>query len=107
MVLYLIREKKNIDATAEYDVDKKVFVVKKGSRVSKIVNHNTTFRSADSIEKMRGNGVVINGKVMKDVEFKSASTAANFVTGTSTNGLISWKNEKGICLKAILEGEDK
>ena len=107
MVLYLIQEKKNIDATADYDVENKVFVVKKGSRVSKTVNHNTTFRSADSIEKMRANGVVVNGKVMKDVEFKSASTAANFITGTSTNGLISWKNEKGICLKAILEGEDK
>ena len=41
-------------------------------------------------------------RVIKDVPFKSASTAANFVTGASTNGLTAWKDENGKTLKAIL-----
>lgn len=41
-------------------------------------------------------------KVIKDAVFKSSSTAANFVTGTSTNGLMAWKNEDGIKLKQLI-----
>ena len=44
--------------------------------------------------------IVISAK--QDVAFKSASTAANFVTGRSTNGLITWKNSDGIILKSLL-----
>ena len=34
--------------------------------------------------------------------FRSPSTAANFVTGNSTNGLLAWKDENGRTLKEIL-----
>ncbi|MEH6550077.1 MAG: GIY-YIG nuclease family protein [Pseudomonadales bacterium] len=41
----------------------------------------------------------------KDVEFGSPSTAGSVVMGGTTNGLISWKNSKGVQLKSIEEDE--
>ncbi|EFA23833.1 hypothetical protein BIFGAL_02942 [Bifidobacterium gallicum DSM 20093 = LMG 11596] len=40
--------------------------------------------------------------VSKDVHFKSASTAANFVTGASTNGMAAWKTKDGKSIKDAL-----
>ena len=45
---------------------------------------------------MKGNVLLI------DVAFKSASTAANFVTGSSTNGLTAWKDSDGKTIKDII-----
>ncbi len=73
MRLYLTRPRSNIKAVAEYDMASK-------SRI----------------------GVVDGARVIKDMSFKSVSTAANFVTGASTNGLTAWKDESGKTLKAIL-----
>lgn len=105
MRLYLKRRNSEVDAVAEYDVESKVFVVLKGSRVSANIAHSEKFRGAKSIEKARAE-YVKDCKVIKDAVFKSSSTAANFVTGTSTNGLMVWKNEEGIKLKQLIsEGE--
>lgn len=41
-------------------------------------------------------------KLVEDIEFNSASTAANFCLGYSSNGLITWKDESGKTLKKIL-----
>jgi hypothetical protein len=41
----------------------------------------------------------------KDIEFGSPSTAAAIVRGGASNGLTSWKNNKGIKLKEIEENE--
>ena len=40
--------------------------------------------------------------IKTNVQFKSSSSAANFVTGMSTNGLLAWKNEDGIPLKNLI-----
>ena len=40
--------------------------------------------------------------LQKDMVFKSASTAANFVTGSSTNGLTAWKDKDGRTIKEII-----
>jgi hypothetical protein len=45
------------------------------------------------------------GCVKEDVIFKSASTAANFVTGSSTNGLTSWKTEEGKAIRGYYKKE--
>ena len=79
MRLYLTRPRSSIKAVADYDMASKSFVVLK-----------------DSVS------VVDGTRVIKDVPFKSASTAANFVTGASTNGLTAWKDENGKTLKVIL-----
>lgn len=107
MRLCLIRPRNNIKAIAEYDIANKTFVVLKESTVSETIAYSKKFRGAKSIEKGRA-GVIDGIKVIQDVTFKSASTAANFVTGTSTNGLTAWKDENGKTLKVILaEMEDK
>ncbi len=42
---------------------------------------------------------------VKDIEFGSPSTAATVVRGGATNGLIAWKNSKGISLKEQEQNE--
>lgn len=101
MKLYLIRPRTNVNATAEYDIMTGSVTVLKGSIVSETIAYSEKFRGAKSIEKHRA-GVVNGTKVITDVIFKSASTAANFVTGASTNGLTAWKDENGKTLKTIL-----
>lgn len=72
--------------------------------MSSKITRSEKFRGAKSIETAR-EGVVKEGKVIKDITFKSASTAANFVTGASTNGLIVWKDKDGNTLKSIISEE--
>ena len=101
MRLYLERKKSNVKAVAEYDEKTGTFTVLKGSIVSDSISYAKKFRGTKSIEANRA-GTVSNGEVIKDVFFKSSSTAANYVTGSSTNGLIAWKDDKGVPLKALL-----
>ena len=101
MKLYIKRRDNSIDAALEYDSEKNSYTVLKGSKVSNSITMDKKFRSAGSIEKARSNGVVVNCIVTENVVFKSASTAANFVTGTSTNGKRAWKDENGKSLKEI------
>ena len=85
----------------------KSFVVLKDSIIPGTIAHSAKFRGAKSIEKYRA-GVVDGTRVTMDVPFKSASTAANFVTGASTNDLTSRKDENGKTLKEIfaeMEGD--
>ena len=100
MKLYL-KTKSGADAVGEYDPATKTMVVRKGSIVAPGVHTDGKFRSASSVIKYREQ--YCNGlKVKQDVAFKSASTAANFVTGRSTNGLTTWKNSDGVILKSLL-----
>ncbi len=102
MNLHLISSKNFIDAKATYDPKNKTFTVLKDSVVSATVAHSATFRGATTVEKLRAE-YVKNNVVKKDVVFKSASTAANFVTGRSTNGLITWKNNNNVPLRDIIK----
>lgn len=102
MRLYIKRSKANIDATAEYNPESKDFVVLAGSKVSEKIAYSEKFRGSKSIEKSRL-GTVENSLVICDVVFKSASTAANYVCGSSTNGLTAWKDENGTTLKCLIE----
>ena len=110
MKLYIKRRKDGIEAVADYDAHQKRFVVLKGSRVSSTIAYSEKFRGAKSIEKFRAE-FVEDGVVVRDAVFTSSSTAANFVTGRSTNGLTAWKDEGGTTLKALLyeteESHDK
>lgn len=101
MKVYLTNRNRDVYATATFDVENNRFVVLKGSTVSESVAGGS-FRSAKTILKMR-EGVLEGTTLIKDVEFKSASTAANFVTGRSTNGLIAWKDKDGTKLKYLLD----
>ena len=102
MKVYLKKTRSKVDAVADYDVETKECIVLKGSIVSENIANSAKFRGATSIKKVREQ-VVKDHKVVENVKFKSASTAANFVTGASTNGLIAWKDKDGRNIKEILE----
>ncbi len=101
MKLFLCSKQKDIEAQAYFDEQNKTFTVLKGSKVSAEVVTTGTFRGSNSILQARSE-YVTDRIVTRDVVFNSASTAANFVTGRSTNGLITWKTEDGITLKQYL-----
>lgn len=105
MKLYIKSKAKNIDAVGEYNLETGEFVVLKGSVLSETVVSTGSFRGTRAILKAR-EGYVKDNTLLEDKTFSSSSTAANFVRGASSNGLICWKDESGKTLKAILnEGE--
>lgn len=101
--LHLTSKKLGYSAIAEYDESTKMTIVKKGSIISDTVAGGA-FRSANSVLKLRTSGVVVDNKLVADVSFKSPSSAANFVTGRSTNGNLAWTTEDGKKLGALLKG---
>lgn len=102
MRVYLKRARKNIEAVGEFNIETKTLTVLKGSRVSDTIAYTEKFRGAKTIEKYRS-GNVENNILTVDMVFKSASTAANFVTGSSTNGLVAWKTEDGEGLRKFVK----
>ena len=104
MKVYIKRRKGTVDAVAEYNPETKECKVLAGSIVSEKIASSDKFRGGISIKKAR-EGKIKDNKVIADILFKSASTASNFVTGSSTNGLITWKTENGKSIKDVLEAE--
>lgn len=84
--------------------DGKKLTVKKGSRISE--------KKSDKIQpivtSLRNDTSVVSSEyiLLKDVTFRSPSTAASFVSGTITNGMIRWKNDKGKTLKSLQENRN-
>ena len=102
MEVFLVNKRGTVNAKGRYDEMTGTITVLKGSTISNNVSGGT-FRSADTVQKLRSNPKQVKGtQVISDIVFKSASTAANFVTGSSTNGLLSWKNKDGISLKKLI-----
>ena len=102
MDIYLSNRAKTVNAHAIYNPKDKTVTLCAGSIISENISGGS-FRSAKSIEKMRNTESVRGTEVVKDIVFKSASTAANFVTGSSTNGLIAWKDRDGKSLKSLID----
>ena len=101
MRVYIKSMRNNIDAVGEYNIKTKELIVLKNSLISENIAYSETFRGANSVEKQRQDKVKGN-ILLEDVKFKSSSTAANFVTGRSTNGLVTWKNKNGKTIKEII-----
>lgn len=70
-----------------------------------MIAYTEKFRGAKTIEKNR-EGNIENGTLVRDICFKSASTAANFVTGSSTNGLTAWKTAEGKQIRELIKEQD-
>ncbi len=100
MKVFLKNRSGTINAEGDYTPETKQLVVKKGSIVSKNVNNSEKFYGRKSIEKNREQ-YVKDYVVVQDVIFTSPSTAANFVTGWSSNGMILWKDEEGNPIKRL------
>lgn len=101
MRFYIVNKTKSIDAVGEYNEETKEMTVLKGSVLSDTVVSTGSFRGTRAILKAR-EGVMKENVLTEDVSFKSPSTAANFVRGSSSNGLICWKDENGKTLKEVI-----
>jgi|SRR5699024_2091669 len=90
MEVFIRKKDGSVNALGIYDIETGSLTVLKGSMVSDDIAHSEKFRGAYSIEKRR-QAYVTERKLMQDINFKSPSTASNFVTGRSTNGYSVWK----------------
>ena len=52
-------------------------------------------------KKLQMEGILDGVTFVKDYVFTSASQASSFIEGYSTNGKLSWKNDKGVKLKDL------
>lgn len=97
-LLYLSRS--GIKATGMQIGDK--FWVLKGSQISPSV----AYYLSDGYLKIRKEheGDIKDGILLRDISFSSPSSAAVFVLGKSSNGLVDWKSKDNITLKKINEG---
>ena len=102
MKFYIKRKKHNIDAVAEYIPETGEFIVLENSKVSDAISQSVKFRGVKAVREKREANVDDDNLVVKNVVFKSPSTAGNFVTGFSTNGLDAWKDENGRSFKEIV-----
>lgn len=76
------------------------FVVLKGSRISPV--EDDTIRSG--VRQQRKAARIDDDNILlEDVLFSSPSSAASFVFGKSTNGLVYWKTDSGQTLKSLEE----
>lgn len=101
MIFELVARNNSYAAKAEINLQTRTTIVLKGAKISERISLGS-FRSAKSVEKLRLSGCIKDGVLQYDLSFKSPSTAANFVTGTSTNGMLAWKNEEGKNLKSLI-----
>ena len=104
--IYMKKERIGVNAIATYNTETKETVVKKGTIVSPDISTAKTFKSTKSIIKSREGTVDKNNTVIKDVSFKSSSTAGNYVTGRSTDGMTAWVDKTGRKLKDIIKQGD-
>lgn len=91
---------RNFNAKGKYNKLNNELIVLKGSILCATISDSEKFRGAKSIIKAR-TGKVKDNILQEDVLFKSPSTAGNFVTGKSTNGLLAWKNIDGKSIKEL------
>ena len=101
--LHTVSRDNLFDAKAVY-LDGSV-TVKKGSRIN--LHFSEAFKPADVVmQKIRDSSIVSEkGVLLKDVTFKSLSTAATFVAGRISNGMITWKTPDGRYVRYTLKGE--
>jgi len=103
-ILYL--KTKGLNATGKRTASG--FLVFKGSQAVK--DHRpSTIRWAQKREQYMEEGLLVlkdnHYAFAKDYEFGSPSTAGAIICGGATNGLLSWKNKKGITLKELEKDE--
>ena len=99
-IFYLPRKIKRLGRSidAMMKITSTGYKVLAGSEVSTLDDSNLSA----NMKKLR-HSKVANGKLIEDIEFSSPSSAAQFVIGSSINGLKEWKTRNGIPLKNLLQ----
>ena len=89
------------EATAIYK-DGKV-TVQKGSRIN--LGYSDAFKPSKLVMNAIKNPDIVDseGYIIKDVMFDSLSTAATFVAGRISNGMITWKTPDGKYVRDTLK----
>ena len=97
--LYLKSRNDAFNATAKYENG--TLTVLAGSKINICLTKN--IRNGGISGKYRKNPQYVDssGVVLQDCTFRSPSTAALFVTGTSRNGYIVWKDNQKVNLKEL------
>ena len=96
MNVYMKGRDNQFEASGIYEG--KTITVKKGSRISESVSK----KIQPIVLRLREDSeTVSNNVLLKDVKFRSPSTAASFVSGTISNGMIKWKDKNGTPLSKI------
>ena len=102
--LHTVSRDKLFEATAIYE-DGKVKVCK-GSRIN--LGFSDAFKPSDLVRETINNPDIVgeDGVLLKDVTFNSLSTAATFVAGRVSNGMITWKTPDGKYVRDTLKEKD-
>ena len=87
-------------ATAEYDGS--MLTILPESRINLTISYDAI---SESVKEYRNNRDLVSadGVVLKEITFKSPSSAAQFITGRSVNGYIAWRIDDKISLKKYRE----
>ena len=102
--LHAISRDKLFEARAIYD--KGVVTVKKGSRIN--LSYGPGFKPSAPVKAMLDDKSLYStdGVLLQDVTFSTLSTAASFVAGRTSNGMITWKTEDGKYVRETLKKEN-
>ena len=102
MKFYLKNHSRKIVATGDYDEKTNHMTVLKGSFIRPI-----SLSTNENVKRQRiYKEHVVDGVLKQNIESKSPSTAAAFVTGTSINGQLRWKTEDGKTLRFVKENKN-
>lgn len=94
-------KKRECEAFGNYNFNTNELEVIKGAKISS--RQDNSFRLSKNANKRNNKEYVKNGILQENIKFSSPSIAAQFVSGSSLNGLKVWKLESGISLKSYLE----
>ena len=102
--LHTISGNNMFDAKAIFE-DGKVKVLK-GSRIN--LGYSKAFKPSEIVKSAINDKTVVgkDGILLKDITFNSLSTAATFVTGSISNGMIVWKTPDGKRVRETLKPKD-
>lgn len=101
MRVYLNSRNGKYEATGEWNGSS--LVVLRGSKVK--MGNPGNFKCAKAVEHAWIDPEVLDssGEVLKNISFKSPSTAAQFITKRSINGWAVWKTKSNQTLKELRE----
>lgn len=89
-----------------YDTENKSLTVLRGSKIALEITFNAI--TSKALQARKDTNIVDSyGNVLTDVSFSSASTAAQFVTGRSSNGYIAWRPSDKMNLKEYLSKQER
>ena len=103
MDIYFSTKKKTFDAKGVVE-DGSDWMVCKGSRINPVTSDSIS----DEVKRLRGKSdIIIDGVLQEDMHFKSATKAAQFVSGYSANGMKAWRTKEGDYISKYINGNQR